>query len=193
VVGTPALENPIWERARQLARAVASEISRALDASEVLEPPETTGAVESFRLGAVVAEAALAGPALVPLRDDEAGAVLSTVAALAVQREVVCGHGRLVNALALRFGRGARRRAREALAGAAPEEIAEIDFVAWRSALRALASAVALDATGGDLHAALEALADEEDAERTSPAARELLRRVVSAFGRKVAGEGAAE
>jgi tetratricopeptide (TPR) repeat protein len=193
VVGTPALENPIWERARQLARAVASEISRALDASEVLEPPEITGAVESFRLGAVVAEAALAGPALVPLRDDEAGAVLSTVAALAVQREVVCGHGRLVNALALRFGRGARRRAREALAGAAPEEIAEIDFVAWRSALRALASAVALDATGGDLHAALEALADEEDAERTSPAARELLRRVVSAFGRKVAGEGAAE
>jgi hypothetical protein len=190
VAPEPRLENPVWERARLLAHSVAREISRALEASEVLEPPETGGAIEGFRLAAIVAEAELAGPGLVPLRDDEAGAVLAIVAALAAERAVISGDGRLVNALALELGRGARRRAREALGGASPEEIAEIDFPAWRAALRALSHAVALDATGGDLRSALDAVADEGATAESSPASRELLRRVVMALGRALANEG---
>ena len=180
VAPSPALDNPVWERARQIALAARRGISRALEASEVLEPPVAEDPVARFRLAAVVAEAALAGPALVPLRDDEAGAVLTVVTALAAEREVVSGDGRLVNALAGHLGRRTRRRVREAAASSSPEEIAEIDYASWRQALRGLAHAVALDGTGGDLQAALAALSDD------AAAARHLLRRVVAAFGREV-------
>ena len=192
VAKAPSLENPVWECARRLACAAASEISRALGASLALAPPEPAGAVEAFRLAAVLAEAELAGPALVPLPDDKVGAVLFTAAALAAERDVVSGDGRLVNALAEQLGRGARRRLREILCDTAPEEIAEIDCHAWRGALRALAHAVALDASDGDLPVALQALADEDGAEG-SAAVTELLRRVMAAFGRAVAGEDEAE
>jgi hypothetical protein len=136
----------------------------------------------------VVAEAQLVGPALVPLRDEEAGAVIATVAALAAWRDTVSGDGHLVNALAHHFDRRARRRIRGILGDTAPEEIAGIDFRAWRAALRGLSHAVALDATGGDLPAALRALADDENPEG-SAAAHALLRRVVGVFGRAVADE----
>jgi len=192
VAKAPSLENPVWECARRLACAAASEISRALGASLALAPPEPAGAVEAFRLAAVLAEAELAGPALVPLPDDKVGAVLFTVAALAAERDIVSGDGRLVNALAEQLGRGARRRLREILGDTAPEEIAEIDCHAWRSALRALAHAVALDASDGNLPVALQALAEEDGAEG-SAAVTELLRRVVEAFGRAVAGEDEGE
>jgi hypothetical protein len=202
VAPSPALENPVWERARQLARVAAPEIARALGASCILQPPFVSHPIEAFRLAVVVAEASLAAAPLVPLGDAEAGAVLATVAALAARRDVFSGDGRLVNALAGQLDRGARRRVRDALGGTAPEEIVEIDFVAWRSALRALAHASALDATRGDLRAALVALVDEhlparfEPWERVrdlrpavsaTPAARELLRRVVAAWGRTIA------
>lgn len=183
IASRPALDHPVWERARRLACAASPEISRALGASHTLEPPGATSAIEAFRLAAVVAEAELAGPALVPLRDEEAGAVISTVAALAADRDVVRADGRLVNALAPQLGRTARRRLREVVGDAAPEEIGEIDFRAWRIALRDLAHAVALDATGGDVQTALAALADDETRGR-SPAARELLRRIVVAIAR---------
>ncbi len=181
VAPAPALEHPVWERARRIALAARRSISRALEASEVLEPPVADDPLARFRLAAVVAEAVLAGPALVPLRDDEVGAVLTVVTALAAEREVVSGDGRLVNALAGHLGRGVRRRVREAAASSSPEEIAEIDFASWRQALRGLAHAVALDETGGDLRAALAALSEDE------AAARQLVRRVVAAFGREVA------
>ncbi len=201
VAASPALENPVWERARLLARVAAPEIARALLASCSLEPPLVSQPIESFRLAAVVAEAALAAAPLVPLCDTEAGAVLATVAGLAARRDVLSGDGRLVNALAGQLDRSARRRVREALGSTAPEEIAEIDFAAWRSALRSLAHAVALDATRGDLRAALVALVDEhvparfEPWERVrdlraavaaTPTARELLRRSVVAWGRTI-------
>jgi tetratricopeptide (TPR) repeat protein len=201
VAASPALENPVWERARLLARVAAPEIARALLASCSLEPPLVSQPVEAFRLAAVVAEAALAAAPLVPLTDAEAGAVLATVAGLAARRDALSGDGRLVNALAGELDRSARRRVREALGSTAPEEIAEIDFTAWRSALRSLAHAVALDATRGDLRAALVALIDEHAPARfepwervrdlraavaATPTARELLRRSVVAWGRTI-------
>ncbi len=112
VAPAPALDHPVWERARRIALAARRSISRALEASEVLEPPLADDPVARFRLAAVVAEAVLAGPALVPLRDDEVGAVLTVVTALAAEREIVSGDGRLVNALAGHLGRGVRRRVR---------------------------------------------------------------------------------
>lgn len=192
VADAPALGHPAWECARQLARTAAREIAQALGASLVLEPPIGEGPVEAFRIAAVVAEADLAGPALVPLRDEEAGAVIATLAALAAERDVVRGDGRLVNALAPRLRRTMRRRLRDVLGNVAPEEIAEIDFRAWRAALRELANAVALDATGGDLGAALTALRAEEMPERTARSS-DLLRRAALAFARSAWDEADAE
>lgn len=190
VAAHPALANPVWERARRLAGAAAPEVSRALGASLTIEPPEPSGPVEAFRLAAVVAEAELAGAALVPLRDEETGAVISTLAALAAGCEVLRGDGRLVNALAPQLGRAVRRRLREILGDTTPAEIAEIDFRAWRIALRDLANAVALDATRGDLQAALDALGSDAKTGR-SPAARELLRTAALAFARAAGSENA--
>ncbi|HKE09951.1 MAG TPA: hypothetical protein VKE73_00125, partial [Myxococcota bacterium] len=96
--------------------------------------------------------------------------------------------------------RWARRRVRKAMGSSSPEEIAEIDFAAWRSELRALAHAAALDACGGNLRAALCALLQDagqlattptDEVDLTSlvegtPQARELLRRVVAVWSETV-------
>jgi len=196
---TASLEPALWERARQLALTLADEISDALGASRVLEPPPVEGALQRFRMQALLAEAALAGPALVPLGDTEAGAVLAVCAALACDRELVNGPGHLVNQLSGALGMRARHRARALLGDTSPEEIAAIDYPAWRSALRARAGVAALDATGGALLAGLEALVLEArepgargtagsgpEAVARTPAARELLRRVVARWAERI-------
>ena len=93
--------------------------------------------------------------------------------------------------------RRARRRLRRALGEVSLEEIQAIDVAAWRSELRALAAATALDETGCDLRTALLALVCEasdrpaseigETADLTHltadcPEARGLLRRVARAW-----------
>jgi len=197
-----SLGNVVWERARHLVREVAQEIGQALGspAPASTAAPGAADPAASFRQAALEAEAALAAPALVPLPADEAGAVVALVARLAHEREQLSGDGRLINAVSDALGRWARRRVRKAMGSSSPEEIAEIDFVAWRGELRALAHAAALDACGGNLRAALCALLQDagqlalpppDEVDLTplvdgTPEARELLRRVAVAWSETV-------
>ena len=123
--------------------------------------------------------------------------MLSVVASLVLEPDLVRGGGQLVNGLASALGRRARRRLRRLLEGTSLAAIAALDRGAWLAEVRTLAAAVALDETHGDLRTALLAcLAD--DAERPAdslheaadltglvgahPEARSLLRRAVRAW-----------
>jgi len=198
-VGEPAaLENPVWESCRRIAGAAAGEIARALEASGAPAPPESPSGdpFAAFRAAAVAAEGELSAPALVPLDDPGLAEVLRVVAALATDADHVHGDGHRVNALARELGRRGRRRIRRELGELPAWELDEVDYTAWRRELRTLANARALDATGGDLRAALLALvetgegrgaAPDPEADLTAlvagdPAARALVRRVVLAW-----------
>jgi hypothetical protein len=128
------------------------------------------------------------------LTEQELGEVLKLVSALALDPDQVQGDGHLVNGMSSAIRRRARRRLRRILEGESLEVIAEVDFAAWRTEVRALAAAVALDETGGDLRTAFAVLICEESehefldlpdgADLTPyvaayPQARALLRRVV--------------
>jgi len=122
--------------------------------------------------------------------------VLALVATLAVESEPLRASGSHVNALSAALGRRSRRALRRVLEGVAPGALAGVDFGAWRSELRALAAAIALDETGADLRTALVALAAEtsegaaalpESADLStlvaaSPEAKSLLRRAIRAW-----------
>jgi tetratricopeptide (TPR) repeat protein len=195
VAQAPALENPVWERARLAACAAADEIGRALGTATAANaaPGAAGDRNPSFHGAALAAEARLAAPALAPLATSEVADVLRIVAALVYDAPHVHGDGHRVNALTRELGRRARRRVHRELADVEASEIAEIDFEAWRRELRTLAHADALDAIGGDLRTALVALlepvaglapepgpeADLSAAVEGSPTALALLRRVV--------------
>jgi hypothetical protein len=123
----------------------------------------------AFRAAAFAAEGRLWAPALLPLPTGEVGEILLLVATLALDAEPRHASGRLVNALSTTLGRRTRRGLRRLLEGVALEDLAAVDFGAWRSELRALAAAMALDESGADLRTALVALAAE-----TSEGAAEL-------------------
>lgn len=199
-----SLCNPVWEAARRLASTLAPELAKALRASPRLDATEVDEGPAGFRLAAVAAEARLAAAALVPLDDVAVLEVLRAASTLAEERALVSGNAGLVNELADVLGRKARRRAREALGGVSADEIAEIDPRGWRAAIRGLAHAAALDATGGDLRSALRALVEDDTAEGREAAtgegalvtrighcvaAGELLRRCVEALGRRLLRE----
>jgi hypothetical protein len=192
------LENPVWECARRIAASAAEEIGRALEATPAAEAGEASGdRLAEFRAEALRAEGRLAAPALVPLSDAEVGELLTIAAQLASEVEHLHGDAQTVNRLSRELGRRARRRVRRELEGIAAREIAEIDFPAWRSELRTLAHACALDASHGDLRSALCALLETDTdlpaesaradgdlsaAVDASPAASALLRRVLSVW-----------
>jgi hypothetical protein len=69
--------------------------------------------------------------------------------------------GATLNALAEALGRRARRRVKLILGDVSLDAIQAIDFAAWRSELRALAAAIAVDETGCDPRTALLALVCE--------------------------------
>ena len=119
---------------------------------------------------------------------------MTLVAQLALEPDQVQGDGELVNSLSAALGRRTRRRVRKLLEGISAEDIAAIDFAAWRTELRTMAHAAALDTTGGNLRAALLALSSDESLAETRvidpdvdlsvhigdrPTARTLLARVV--------------
>jgi tetratricopeptide (TPR) repeat protein len=164
-----SLDDPLHEKLRQVAEQAAREIGDALGHSGA--PPAPSGDAQAeFRAAALVAEGRLSAPALLPLPTRELREVLLVVASLALEAEDVHGSGRFVNALTAALGRRARRGLRRLLDGVALESLASVDFDAWRSELRGLAAAVALDETGGDLRTAFVALAAESD-QRGAPLA----------------------
>jgi tetratricopeptide (TPR) repeat protein len=162
VVTDGRFENPVWERIRQLSMRTADEIATALGATHAPPPAGTGEPAARFRNAALAAEGELAAPALVPLSTEEVRTTLTLVAQLALEPDQVQGDGELVNALSATLRRRTRRRVRKLLEGVSAEDIAAIDFEAWRTELRTMAHAAALDTTGGNLRAALLALSSDE-------------------------------
>jgi len=191
------LDDPLAETLRELAQQASREIAEALDSSPALATTAGGSALAAFRAAALAAQGRLTAPALLPLTAAQQGEVLSVVASLVVEPDLVRGGGQLVNGLASALGRRARRRLRRVLEGTSLAAIAGLDPGAWLAEVRTLAAAVALDETHADLRTALLAcLADEaerpadslhEAADLTAlvgahPQARSLLRRAVRAW-----------
>jgi tetratricopeptide (TPR) repeat protein len=164
-----ALDDALGETLRQLAQQAAREIGEALDSSPTPSVPLGAGPVVAFRAAALAAQGRLSAPALLPLPAAQQGEVLSIVASLVAEPDLVRGGGALVNGLASALGRRARRRLRKLLEGISPAHLSRIDFAAWLAEVRALAAAVVLDETRGDLRTALLACVEGE-AERPTDA-----------------------
>ena len=155
-----ALSDPVSEKLRRTAHEASRELAEALDGSSTsnLTAAPDGDRTTTFRGAALAAEGRLTAPALLPLSDGEVAQVLSLLAALVLDPEQVRGDGQLVNALASALGRRTRRRLRRILGGTSLEAVRAVDFAAWRRELRGLATAIALDESGGDLRTALAAL-----------------------------------
>ncbi len=167
----PRFTDPIWETARALGHEAAEELGIALGVG-VAGAPDPRGLpdpVARFRAEVTAAEAALTAPALVPLPVEEIKDTLTLLAELTAEAEGVSGDGRVVNALVDALGRRTRRRLKRVLGETPARAIAEIDFPAWRAALRGLASAAALAESEIDLRSAFRAwVTGDTEAERTT-------------------------
>jgi tetratricopeptide (TPR) repeat protein len=185
------LDDPAFEYVRRVAHAASGEIASALGASSPRIEHRGGDPVARFRSSALVCEAELSAPALVPLSSDEVRTVLTLVARLVADADSVSGDGHMVNALASALGRRARRRIARLLAGTSIEALDDIDFRRWRAELRGLACAEALCRKPGDLRIALLALITDAEGRSlppeadlcplvaASPEASALLRRIV--------------
>lgn len=147
IAGKPALGDARFELARRLAQEMASELAEALGGAE--RPATSSADAEAsarFRAAVTAAEGQLSAPALVPLATPELASALTLLAEIGAEVETVSSSdGGLVNALSRAIGWRAKKRLRRVLEGHTPEEIASIDFAAWRSALRGLAGATVVD------------------------------------------------
>ena len=184
--GKPALTDPVHEAVRKAAVEAASEIAQALGVGNtpVGGDPEASDATSRFRSLATEAERRLAAAALVPLPTSEVGETLVLLAELATEVESLSGDGNLVNALSAALPRRARRRVRKALGDVDAEQIATIDWEAWRTELRGLAAAAALADGDEELRTAFLASLQGEDADGTRDLAPESdIRERVAACG----------
>jgi len=154
----PALEDPVWECLRKLACAASTPLAHALGASQQALRAARGDPAIGFEHAALIAEAELCAPALVPLPTDEVAAVLTLLVQLAEAAESVAGDGYLLNALAAALDKRTRRHLRRLLQPVGTHRIAAIDFEAWRAELRAMACAIALERCGGDLELALRSV-----------------------------------
>jgi tetratricopeptide (TPR) repeat protein len=194
-----SMSDPVWEAARRIAREAAPEIGEALGANGGPEAPESQSSdpMARFRAAVTAAEGELSAPALVALPATELGSAITLVAELATEASRVSSDGDLTGALSSSLGRRAKRRVRKALGEVDPSRIASIDFEAWRTDLRGLASVLALESSNVDLRIALtawlqpgegddaEAIPTEADVSQlvaASPEASALLRSLISAW-----------
>jgi tetratricopeptide (TPR) repeat protein len=194
----PALEDDLFEAVRRASSEVAAEIAEALGvgASNDFES-DAADPVARFRARITAAEGRLAAPALVPLTTPEVGEALVLVAQIAWEVEDLSGDGHLINALSQSMTRRARKRVRKTLGKFAADDVAGIDFDVWRTQLRGLASATALDDGDAELRTAFLAwlVVDDPDAARgiqpesdlreqvaACPEARALLDQVIQAW-----------
>jgi tetratricopeptide (TPR) repeat protein len=170
VVLQQQLEDETWELARQLLLDVADEIDPespeygfAMDSANLqslLSGDDSDGPAQNDEFGRSLAAARcrLIGA---PFAEMPSARIASTVCALAyvAAREVKTPMAPLLaRELDRQLGRRAHKRLRRTLHGATVGSILAVDFDAWSEELRALAIAVALDETQGDLRSALISL-----------------------------------
>ena len=103
------------------------------------------------------AEGELSAAAIAPRSTPELGSSIRHVAQLALEVPRDGTEGDRWNALSSSLGRRARRRVRKALGEIDAAAIASIDFEAWRSELRGMASARVLESTDIEFRLALTA------------------------------------
>jgi hypothetical protein len=165
-------QNPVWEAVRRMAREAAEELGAALGTgSPDIGNTSATSPRLRFRGAVTAAEAELTAPALLPLPVSELSAAMSLTHQLAFEEESVSGDGHLVNELSRHLGRRTRKRLRRVLEGVSAEQIAEVDYEAWRAELRGLAGTLALRNSGVSLRDALSAwlIPDDDQPDRTLP------------------------
>ncbi len=167
--GATAVSDPTGEVLRQLAVEISAEIGEALGVGSSADGPPAGAAgdpIKRLRSALIRTEGELLAPALVPLTNEEVGAVLCLAAELALEVEAVHGDGDLVNALSQALGRRVRRRIRKTLGSVSADDLQSVDWDRWRLELRAHAGLLALDAVDGELRSAflawLEATGGEE-------------------------------
>jgi len=193
----PALADARFELARRLALEAKDDLAEALGGAHSAASPHAGDARARFRGALTAVEGELSAPALVPLTTAELASTLQLVADLGSEVETVSAQSSLVNTLSTALGWRAKKRIRRVLEARSGDELAAIDFAAWRSALRGLAGAVLVDRGEVSLRDAFVAWiqSDDPDASRTLPPevdlrarvaahaeARELLRLAVNAW-----------
>ncbi len=162
----PALADERSEAVRRVAIEVAAEIAEAMGVgASPVAPGDAADPLARFRARITAAEGALSAGALVPLATEEVASVLTLTAQIAHEAETLTGDGHLLNALSESLTRRARKRIRRALGSVTAEEVAAMDFDAWRADLRALATAVALDEGDAELRTAFVAWLADDDPE----------------------------
>jgi hypothetical protein len=178
-----------------------SELATALDTSapQVGETPDDP--IAAFHAEALAAEGRLTASAVLPVSTQELRDLVVLIAGLALDLEGAHGDGRVVNAVSTAIKRRLRRRLRRHLKDDSIEQIEQINFENWRSEVRALAAAMAIDETGIDLRTALIALARDASEHRTEeisekadltawaterPAANALLRQAIGSWLRQL-------
>jgi hypothetical protein len=180
----------------------ASELATALDTSDPHVGQTPDDPIAAFHAAALAAEGRLTASALLPVSAQELRDLVVLIAGLALDLEGGAhGDGRVVNAVSTAIKRRLRRRLRRHLKDDSIEQIERIDFEDWRSEVRALAAAVAIDETGIDLRTALIALARDASEHRTEeisekadltawaterPAANALLRQAIGSWLRQL-------
>ncbi len=179
----PTLPDPLFESVRRIAIEAAPEIAEALGVGAPAEPTtDAADPVARFRARITDAEGRLAAPALVPLQTSELGEALLLVAQISSEVEELNGDGNLINALSQAMTRRARKRVRKALCEFSADDVAGIDWEAWRAELRALASATALDDGDAELRTAFLAwlVVDDPDGARTIQPESDIRERVAA-------------
>jgi tetratricopeptide (TPR) repeat protein len=159
--GDAGLEDALSETLRQAVQALSDEIGQALEAPRGPAPAPEGDGFARFRAAVLAAEAELGAPGLLPLPSERVGDVLECLVALAGDLDPATASGSVLNALSAALGRRARRRLRRLLEDVSPEAVRALDVDRWRSEVRALAAARAVDTTGCDLRTALLTLVCE--------------------------------
>jgi hypothetical protein len=160
------LADETWEKLRQLAIQSSEELSEAL--APALKA--ASGRIDSewqhaypgrqvFWDAMQSAEAELSVPGFERLPAAPIAEVMRTVATLALDGSTRHLEGTGVDSLEQSLSRWKRRKLRKALDGLDASDIDAVDWEAWRNELRAVSASLALDRCGGDLRAALMALA----------------------------------
>lgn len=156
-IGADVLADPLAERLRDGALAVAGDWAEALGSTtETAAVVASNGSIARCAAAWGVASAQLAGPALAQLPVDRFAATAETLLWTALGAAATVDASPETRAFVDRFSARALRRLRRALASVDPGALRRFDFAAWARALRGLALANAVDRCDGDLRAALE-------------------------------------
>jgi len=161
VAGAARFEEPLWECVGRLLRVGSKALDQILPHA-VRSESEPAAPATRFRRAAREAEAKMTAAGCALLDDREFHDLVVGLAGLAARSTIAMPDRVWAASLSGALGWFARFRLKRALARHSPRQIADMDFSAWRNELRRRARAWALDATDGDLSAALVSVVSDD-------------------------------